>query len=107
MWDERLNRHLPHHATLRCLPACATRRDLAICVYASNMSHTGRTTQLEIVRGSACDGKGINRDVQNVHELRHRKRKRTLHPSHSQGRGSAHDKVDPKMERVRRVEGRA
>ena len=60
----------PHHSTLRGLPPCAARRDLVICAYASNMSHTGRTTQLEIVHGSTrVMAKGINRDVQDVHEL--------------------------------------
>jgi hypothetical protein len=40
-------RHLVHHSTLRALPACAERREPAMCVYESYMSHMGMKTQLD------------------------------------------------------------
>jgi hypothetical protein len=38
--------YLVHYSTLRALPACAERREPAMCVYESYMSHMGIRTQL-------------------------------------------------------------
>jgi hypothetical protein len=53
--------------------------------------------------------KGINRDVQDVHELRVQKEKEAHYTRHihKERKKRAHDKVDPKMERFRGIEGRA
>jgi hypothetical protein len=58
VWD------LAHHSTLRALPACAERREPAMCVYELYMSHMGTKTQLD-ERPRSAPGRKQNRMTQN------------------------------------------